>query len=285
MREFRECIMQSQQACAAGQNLTSVVRIMLDTSGYEQALEEEDTDESIARLENIDEFMNSVYEYERRCPDATLEQFLQDISLYTSEENPQGEESGDAITLMTVHNAKGLEFPVVFLTGLEEDLFPHRLSSDTEEGMEEERRLFYVGMTRAMDLAFITSAQTRRIYQEIYYRIPSRFISEIPPQLLSCKAETDDLWSDFSHRSQERRRGTVSIFEEDEEDSEEIDEPAERIVPSASKFRIGDRVAHPTYGRGFIVRILGSGDNVKLCILFNSGMKTFLERYTPLEKV
>ncbi|HOM11577.1 MAG TPA: 3'-5' exonuclease, partial [Spirochaetota bacterium] len=130
------------------------ISILHDTQ-YKKSLEDENSIESQGRLENIDAFVNSIFEYEHLHPQATLNEFLQDISLLTPADETNGTLQ-DAITLMTVHNAKGLEFPVVFLTGMEEGLFPHANSSDTEEGIEEERRLCYVGMTRAKDRLFLT---------------------------------------------------------------------------------------------------------------------------------
>ena len=170
-------------------SLSAFVKLIIDRSGYRENLLEENTLDSRSRLDNIDELLNSIIEYEQYDPQATPEQFIQDISLYTSDENPVDDEQDrtNCVTLMTVHNAKGLEFPVVFLTGMEEDTFPHKLCVDTDSAVEEERRLCYVGITRAMDRLFLTSADLRRSYMGPEYKRPSRFIEEIPSKLLEVK--------------------------------------------------------------------------------------------------
>ena len=143
--------------------------------------------ESRSRLENISELMNSVYDYEEAHPESTLDAVFTGHIASTPPRRTRRndpEPQSNAVTLMTVHNAKGLEFPVVFLTGMEEDIFPHRLSSDTEEGIEEERRLCYVGITRPWSGSISPAAELRRTFNEIYHKEPSRFIFEIPEELL-----------------------------------------------------------------------------------------------------
>ncbi|OHD66005.1 MAG: hypothetical protein A2176_09545 [Spirochaetes bacterium RBG_13_51_14] len=274
--------------------LSDVTGRVLELSGYVKSLEDEDTAESRSRLENISEFMNSVYEYELAYPDATLDGFLQDISLYTSEENPDDnpDNNNNLVTLMTVHNAKGLEFPVVFLTGMEEDIFPHKLSSDTEEGIEEERRLCYVGITRAMDRIFLTSAELRRAFHDVYIKEPSRFIFEIPEHLLDVQAYQSNGFqtAPFARGNYyDKKIYSESHYDDNDNDGDDqSDISQEEIVidgPNESKFRVSDSVMHPKYGVGHVIRIEGSGDNLKLTILFGRSSKTFLEKYTPLEKV
>jgi DNA helicase-2/ATP-dependent DNA helicase PcrA len=236
--------------------------------------------------------MNSVYDYEEVYPEATLDQFLQDISLYTSEENPdESPDNKNLVTLMTVHNAKGLEFPVVFLTGMEEDLFPHKLSSDTDEGIEEERRLCYVGITRAMERVFLTSAELRRSFNEVYHKEPSRFILEIPRELMEIQeyySDTHQGWGPGRHSFTEKKIYSESHYNENIEE-DDSDGPQEEETTAGgrqeSKFRVRDNVVHPKYGIGRIIGIEGSGDNIKLTILFGRSSKTFLEKYTPLDKV
>lgn len=291
--EFRDVIIRCQDDAAniPRLKLSDFVGQVLERSGYVKSLEDEDTMESRSRLENISEFMNSVYDYEQSYPEATLAQFLQDISLYTSEENPDDDPDNRSsmVTLMTVHNAKGLEFPVVFLTGMEEDIFPHRLSSDTDEGIEEERRLCYVGITRAMERVYLTCAELRRTFHDIFHKEPSRFIFEIPPDLLEIQQFYSNSYQNgFSQRNQfaVKKTYTESHFDNSDEDDAKIEdaEPAPAGGRSDSKFKVRDNVLHPKYGIGRILTIEGSGDNVKLTILFGRSSKTFLEKYTPLEK-
>jgi len=293
--DFRNLMLKCQEASREipRTKLSDFVGQVLELSGYVRSLEEEDTMESRSRLENISELLNSIYDYEQAYPETTLDQFLQDISLYTSEENPEEDPDNRAamVTLMTVHNAKGLEYPVVFLTGMEEDIFPHRLSSDTEEGIEEERRLCYVGITRAMERVYITCAELRRTFHEIYHKEPSRFIFEIPPDLVDVKEYYSSSYQNgpsFRAPYGVKKTYAESHFAEDAgTGGDAAEEPAGQDTQagrSDSKFRIRDSVLHPKYGIGRVLGIEGSGDNVKLTILFGKSSKTFLEKYTPLEK-
>lgn len=256
--------------------LSDICISILHETQYTKSLEEENSIESRGRLENIDAFINSIFEYEHLHPQATLDEFLQDISLLTPADETNGTVQ-DAVTLMTVHNAKGLEFPVVFLTGMEEGLFPHINSSDTEEGIEEERRLCYVGMTRAKDRLFLTGAEIRRSWGTINYKEASRFISELPSQLCEFKKYNSlyDSWD----------TPKSSSFDKFISGSGNSSKSIQNEI-SDSRFRVHQRVKHPSFGIGVITTIQGKGDNVKLTIQFLNGFtKTFLERYTPLEPV
>ncbi|MBN2078114.1 MAG: UvrD-helicase domain-containing protein [Spirochaetes bacterium] len=289
LEEFRAAM--SEAMDLAGRipdlRLSAFAERLVELTGYRKALEEEDTAESRSRLENIGELLNGIYDYENALPDAGLDQFLQDVSLYTSEENPDGgaETASGAITLMTVHNAKGLEFPVVFLTGMEEDTFPHRLSSDTEEELEEERRLCYVGITRARERLYLTSAELRRSFNEIYQKEPSRFLFELPHESI----ETTSYFAEaYRGRYEEKKKIYNDSHFDREADTQVTDDgvlPENAPGESGdSRFRVRDSVVHPKYGVGRILQIEGSGDNLKLTILFGRSSKTFLEKYTPLEK-
>ncbi len=284
-------------------SLADFVKAVFDSTGYVKSLEEEKSLESRSRVENIEELMNGIFDYAEMNPDAGLEQFLQDIALLTSEDDPEEEKDRDnAVTLMTVHNAKGLEFPVVFLTGMEEEIFPHANSSDTEEGLEEERRLCYVGITRSMERIFLTSAEIRRRWGDIVYREPSRFIFEIPEELVETTSYMDGTASggrlDFGRggfNRQPARNGFRRVPFYDDGGFDEVDEgkssfeddtAADRKSASDSAYRVRDRVLHPRFGSGRVTRIEGTGDNVKLTIDFDGfGRKVFMEKYTPLEKV
>lgn len=260
--------------------LSDFVNDVIDTSGYRESLKEENSLEANTRLENIDELLNSIIDFEIHNPESGLDHLLQEVSLYTSEENPNDniDNRGSCVTLMTVHNAKGLEFPVVFLSGLEENTFPHKFSMDTEEDMEEERRLFYVGVTRAMERIFLTSSEIRRSYMGVDYREPSRFIGEIPEDIIEMKRFSSGGGS--SYKSSPFREKRFSNSAMDKNDHEE-----KGFSVSDSEFRVKERILHPKYGMGQILKIEGSGDNVKLTILFGSSSKVFLEKYTPLEKI
>ncbi|MFH0974269.1 MAG: UvrD-helicase domain-containing protein [Spirochaetota bacterium] len=266
-------------------SLGDFVNEIIEITGYKKELEDEDSIESRARLENLDELLNSIYAYEEVSMQATLNEFLQDISLVTSEENP-GEAPGEtgSITLMTVHIAKGLEFPVVFLTGMEEGTFPHSMSSDTEEGLEEERRLCYVGITRAMNRLYVTNAEIRRSYSDLRYKIPSRFINEIPEELLEvAEFQTGDFSFGTVRSSDFRKANPVST----RINSVPKYEPPAAIAEKKNKSRysVKEIVMHPKYGTGIITSIKGDGDNTKLTISFNGRSKTFLEKYVNLDRM
>jgi len=258
-------------------SLADFVEKVITVSTYRKHLEESSKTDSTGkehdRLENIDEFINSAIEYEERTDNPSLEEFLQEISLLTSEENPENKQA-EAVTLMTIHNAKGLEFNTVFLTGLEEGTFPHANSLNSDAQIEEERRLAYVGITRAMDRLYIISADVRRQFHQTVYRQASRFISEIDNELLERTRYTSAGSSSYSDYS---------------ESYSPVSGSAKRVSGGAkfsSQYSRGDLVKHPKYGNGKIVNIENSGDDTTLTVSFpGSGMKVFIEKYTPLVRI
>ncbi len=258
-------------------SLADFVEKVITVSTYRKHLEESSKTDSTGkehdRLENIDEFINSAIEYEERTDNPSLEEFLQEISLLTSEENPENKQA-EAVTLMTIHNAKGLEFNTVFLTGLEEGTFPHANSLNSDAQIEEERRLAYVGITRAMDRLYIISADVRRQFHQTVYRQASRFISEIDNELLERTRYTSAGSSGYSDYS---------------ESYSPVSGSAKRVSGGAkfsSQYSRGDLVKHPKYGNGKIVNIENSGDDTTLTVSFpGSGMKVFIEKYTPLVRI
>ena len=161
--------------------VADIVRRVLEESGMVAALKAERTLEAEGRVENLEEFVGVAAEFDRMNPEGTLTDFLQEISLYADVDSL--EEGVPYVTLMTLHNAKGLEFPVVFVTGMEEGLFPHSRSLD-EQRLEEERRLCYVGITRARDRLYLSHALSRMLHGSSGYKLPSRFLGELPAQLL-----------------------------------------------------------------------------------------------------
>lgn len=252
--------------------LSDMCMSILEDTKYKSTLESENTVEARGRLENIDAFVNSIFEYEHRSPSASLGEYLQDISLFSP-----ADESGinNAVTLMTVHNAKGLEFPVVFLTGLEEGLFPHANASGSEEGLEEERRLFYVGITRAQDKLYITSAESRRSWGALHHKIASRFMGELPPAL--CEYTKTRTASDHFDSYPGKAYSSFPA---------ETGHAPSYSCASESKFCVHQKVKHQSFGIGTVTALQGTGDNVKITIRFPNGLtKTFLERYAPLEKI
>ncbi len=296
IKEFKKIIhtlKESADSIPEKIKLSKFVRDVIELSGYRAMLAEENSIEGRSRLENIDEFINGVIDFENYEPEMTLPRFLQEISLFSTDENPEEDMSdrNNQVTLMTAHNAKGLEFTVVFLTGMMENMFPHKFSIDTEEGIEEERRLCYVGITRARERIFITSAELRRSFIGIDYMEPSRFIFEIPQDLIVMKKYYSEGFggnsgfTGYKKNTRLHHDTNENIYTGEKEPLELTDVPAVEKNSGESKFRPREMVAHPKYGMGMILTIEGSGDNLKLTILFGTSKKTFLEKYTPLKKL
>ncbi len=286
--------------------LPEVLKFLLDRTGYIKQLEEEGTPEAFARVDNLRELVNAAADSRDRGE--TLAEFLDHAAL-VSEADSYDERA--QITLMTLHAAKGLEFPVVFLVGMEEGLFPHSRTLLEPDQLEEERRLCYVGMTRAMDALVLTRARYRRRYGTDLPEagIPSRFLEEIPPSLL------EDLGSPPSpHREYEySQRGHEDDFDQRPRYGQQkktayagptynsIENIAEFFASRGKKFsrpkidlpqptgargfRPGQRVRHPKYGEGTVYKREGEGDDAKITVQFpNFGLKKLVEKFAQLER-
>jgi len=298
-RKIIDILLKDINGIPSSLKLSVFMKHLVEITGYRESLREENTMESNSRIDNIDELINSIYDYEQAEPDATPEQFIQDIALYTSEQNPEDnpDEKTDCVTLMTVHNAKGLEFPVVFLTGMEEGTIPHKFSLDTDQGIEEERRLCYVGITRAMDRIFLTNAELRRSYAGPENKMPSRFIDEMPWEFINRINYVsqgfgggDNSYRD-NYQSGENRPYVANKIEPSSHSSpkesylDELLEKKRENDASGSKFNVKESVMHPKFGVGRIISIEGTGDNIKLTISFGLNKRVFMEKYTPLQKL
>jgi len=238
-------------------NLTAkeLTRLVIETTGYLSELASEDTAEAQSRIENVKELVSAVGEFEEQSEDKTVEAFLEQISLITDIDT--WDEGKDKATLMTLHLAKGLEFPVVFITGLEEGLFPHADALYDQAEMEEERRLCYVGMTRAKERLYLTSANQRRLYGHWRWNTSSRFVVEAG--LLGEKT------------------GLLK---------EEISQSSLFSQPQADEWQVGSWVRHEEFGLGRILERSGSGDDTKIIVLFENGQwKKLLVKYAPIERV
>ncbi|MEI7482889.1 MAG: UvrD-helicase domain-containing protein [Elusimicrobiota bacterium] len=243
---------------------TLMLEKILSKSGYWQSIEEEsqkDPQGTIDRLGNLQELVNAIKEFEDKVKKeggaATLHKYLEEVMLASQVDAINTDTH--AVTLMTVHLAKGLEFPVAFLTGLEEGLFPINSANSSDEHMEEERRLAYVGMTRAKDKLYLTWAGTRKIYGTTYPNMASRFIFE--SKIMKGSAQ---------------RIG--------EEEMQEISAcPPPPSIPRVGK---GRKVGHPVYGPGRVVDQIGSGEFAKVTVVFDSGVRqTFMLKYAPLQPI
>jgi DNA helicase-2/ATP-dependent DNA helicase PcrA len=221
---------------------SELIQQVIETSGYAQMLREDPSFQAQGRLENLDELISAAVETENKYDDSSLEVFLQSASLRAGID--EWDDTTDVVTLMTLHTAKGLEFPVVFMTGLEEELFPHANNIRSERRLEEERRLCYVGITRAKKRVILTSADVRRIKGIEVKQIPSRFIGEIPEEFI----EALDAFTD-------------SGTEYDEYYQEMPDYESER-------FHIGQIVEHEMFGSGKVSSVSGSGDKMKVAVRF-----------------
>ena len=250
---FRTLLL-SLQSGALELPVSELVQRVLDQSGYIEALEAERTIEAQGRIENLQELVGVAREYQETADEPSLSHFLQEISLYSDQDSIRGEES--LVTLMTLHNAKGLEFRAVYLIGMEEGIFPHSRSIE-EQGIEEERRLCYVGMTRAKELLTLTHASTRALWGARNYNMPSRFLDELP-----VDAERERLrptsWSNYGAHEYAPREE----------------------VPSLST---GDSVRHGTLGEGVVTQIEPGG---VVTVRFEDGTeRRLMLDYAPLEKV
>lgn len=237
--------------------LARLTEKLLDKSGYRHNLEAEKTAKAESRLENIEELFSVINEYMKNSENNSLAGFLEEVTLMSDIDSMDKNQS--VLTLMTIHSAKGLEFPVVFLVGMEEGIFPHSNSMFEQQGMEEERRLCYVGMTRAESKLFLSRAQVRLRFGERKMNPPSQFISEIPVKLLAGQPDI---------------RSELAAEEELIESNN-----------SATSYAIGQKIVHPRWGIGVVLSIRGE-ENPELKIAFEEGKtRNLLAEYAPIQKV
>jgi DNA helicase-2/ATP-dependent DNA helicase PcrA len=261
--------------------VATLVRLIIEESGLMGALKAERTLEAEGRLENLEEFVGVAQEFDRLNPEGTLSDFLQEISLYADVDSM--EDGEPLVTLMTLHNAKGLEFPVVFITGMEEGLFPHSRSLD-EQRLEEERRLCYVGITRARDSLYLSHARSRTLHGGAGYKLPSRFLTEIPATLKEYRGDCRSIGarktyagSDTSHRRWEGAR------EEPPGRAGGQRGPARHDVP-AGAFSPGDKVLHAKFGEGVVLG-LEPGGIIRVFFSGSGEQKRLLLEYAPLRRL
>jgi DNA helicase-2/ATP-dependent DNA helicase PcrA len=193
-------VMESLMATATDSNVADLVEAMLDRSGYLEALEAERTIEARGRIENLEELVGVAREYDASAPEPSLSGFLQEISLYSDQDAIRDDDDGGQVTLMTLHTAKGLEFRAVFMIGMEEGIFPHSRSIE-ENTLEEERRLCYVGMTRAQERLTLTHAMRRNLYGRYDANLPSRFLDELPTLGVERERLRPASWSGYGRQA------------------------------------------------------------------------------------
>jgi DNA helicase-2/ATP-dependent DNA helicase PcrA len=249
-------LMQSSMAGALELSVPEVLERVLERSGYLEALEAERTIEAQGRAENLMELVGVAREYQETAEEPSLSEFLQQISLYSDQDELKDQQS--LVTLMTLHNAKGLEFRCVFLIGAEEGVFPHARSLE-EQGLEEERRLAYVGLTRAKERLVLTHAATRSLWGTRGYNLPSRFLDELPQEEIERERLRPSSWSGYGSP-------TVAV---------------RRDVPELST---GDTVRHSTLGEGIVLAIEGDG-TVTVRFAEDGVERRLMLDYAPLERV
>ncbi|MBQ4145741.1 MAG: UvrD-helicase domain-containing protein [Clostridia bacterium] len=274
---FARMILSMRKELDEGMGLELFTKLVMEQTGMLAALKAEKTVENQSRIENLDEFVSMVQETVKNDAAVTLEQLLEDISLISDIDNY--DEAQDTVTLMTLHSAKGLEFPNVFLMGMEEGVFPGIRSFGDEEEIEEERRLCYVGITRAKERLFLTRAQTRTLFGSTKYNPPSRFLDEIPPELMSAKEEKLKASPSFDFSA-----GTTSQVGFGK--SAFLDKKPEKKPESGVSYQAGDKVKHRKFGVGTVVSAQSMGADFLLIIDFpGEGQKKLLAAYAPIEKV
>ncbi|MBT3316736.1 ATP-binding domain-containing protein, partial [bacterium] len=256
-------------------SVPQIVEKIVEKTGYLDHLESDDPTTSPARSENISELINSAYSFDEASDGGTLAQFLEQTAL-TGDADTIEDDQG-IVRMMTVHAAKGLEFPFVIIVGVEENLMPHASNLDDESCLEEERRLFYVALTRAEQHAVLLHARMRRRFGQRDLCLPSRFLSEIPEELVDVKeiAIQKPTLSSFlnSTKLQTRSRPAVDVFRND-------------VSQVDGEYFEKQQVIHPSMGQGVIVRVEGSGENTKLTIDFPGGVrKHYLAKYAKLSTV
>jgi DNA helicase-2/ATP-dependent DNA helicase PcrA len=277
---FRDLII-GMAAMAPRETVSIALGKVIDQSGYLQDLREERTEEAESRIENLMELVSAAREYELRSPEPSLAGFVDQLSLLSDADEEAGSRTA-RVLMMTLHSAKGLEFPIVIMAGLEEGLFPHSRSSDDEAELEEERRLCYVGITRAQRRLVLTSAARRRVFGDYQSTEPSRFIDEIPRGLMEEIPSTfvSPYQSSFSQfRANPYGTGGRRVREEQPAYAYEDDDQS---VPDG--LRPGVRVRHPKFGEGTVLSIEPLDDDTKLVVRFSSvGQKTLRAKFAKLE--
>ncbi len=279
-----------------------LLQAVLDRSGYLAELEADESVEAAGRLENIGELIGSAREFTR------IDEFLEQVALVADTDELDDDQK---VVMMTLHSAKGLEYPVVFLVGMEEGLFPNSRSLTEPTQMEEERRLAYVGITRAQQKLFVSHAWSRQLFGTTNYSPPSRFLDEIPPDLVEHKGAVGgrsgggrasyrqrDSWSSGSPSPPPASRRSVSSFDPDDDFGS--DSHRERVVEAAMSagrqptqansqelgLRVGDDVEHPAFGEGVILEIRGQGDKAEATIRFRGvGTKHLSLAWAPLKRI
>lgn len=258
--------------------IVDLINEVLDKSGYLKMLETSYSVEDRSRIDNINEFISSAAEYEEENSDDTIFDYLENLSLLSDLDKT--EDKDNSVSLMTMHAAKGLEFPIVFVVGLDEGLFPGKRSID-EGNVEEERRLFYVGITRAREKLFLTSSKSRRNYGKPIFYKPSRFVDEIIDKVI---VEEDS--SSYGYTSREYEKAMAEDYMREKTRQSVLNKKLVKTDASDNDFQVGDKIRHSKWGMGTIVQIKEQDKGNELVVAFDKkGLKKLNQDYAPIEKV
>jgi DNA helicase-2/ATP-dependent DNA helicase PcrA len=269
---FNDLLSELEKESAASKP-SMFTRRVIDKSGIKKALEEEGTEDANNRIDNILEFRFALEEMEEGNPELTLRDFLQEVTLMTDVD--EWHEDKGHVTLMTLHSAKGLEFPVVFIAGLEDGLLPLAGREERSSDVEEERRLFYVGMTRAQEKLYLTFANRRRLFGVGSYQAPSPFLADIPDDLIKGDPLPRHTGMSISFGDPAKMHHGYPAGSP---------RPAKQF--SDSHYRIGDRIRHRDFGDGTVISKSGGANDLKIRISFDrGGTKTLMVRLAPIEKI
>ncbi|MDD3065326.1 MAG: UvrD-helicase domain-containing protein [Endomicrobiaceae bacterium] len=260
----------------SAKTVKDIVEMVINETEYLKELELSDNPEAKSKAENIQELVSAIEDFQRRSPDQTLSGYLSQIALVSDIDS--WENASDKVTLMTLHLAKGLEFKNVFIVGLEEGLFPIGESAYDQTELQEERRLMYVGMTRAKENLYMSWASERTVFGKTKWNVPSRFLLEAGfTEQLSTRSAQNNISSNFNYKkdfSQEPQYRQKNSFIE-------LDEPPK--IADNTPYSIGTMVMHPTFGNGKIIEKSGSGDDLKLVVLFGNGQwKKLIAKFANL---
>lgn len=279
-------IMKRLMAAKESLNIKEFIELLINETDYLKQYESKSDAESESRVENIREFTGAVQEYMDSYPEPTLENFLENVALVSDVETTNSEQQG--IMLMTLHSAKGLEFPFVFLTGMEERIFPHARALTNEDEMEEERRLCYVGITRAKEKLYLTYSLQRSLFGMTSYNSPSRFINEIPDQYKSYKNDIHELNPQTDHvnsthaisnyKSKINVSNTTNLIE--------IKDPntTDQKIRNEKNISLGSKVEHDKFGIGTVIDIKGEGKDCIMKIAFpEKGIKEISIAYANIK--
>lgn len=299
IKSFAETMQEFMKDGNENMPVSELIKKVIQKTGYIQALEQEESIENQTRIENIAEFVSVAEEYERESETPTLADFLENIALVSDLEEKSEDDTEEYITLMTLHSAKGLEFPVVFIPGMEEGVFPGYRSIGNEEEIEEERRLCYVGITRAREMLYMTCAKRRTLFGNTSYNAPSRFLEEIPESLLEGYQKYEKLDSVYEQANNYALSDNLFSGKIDSGyiskiggytgnsyrgSNNDVKIAAKQVHADLSVFEVGKFVMHKRFGAGVITEITPENDDLMLEIMFEkSGMKRLMAKFAQLE--